>query len=64
MKKSKWILTGDHHFCFECEQWALYEEGAEEECLSAFCPFCGAKMENGMQLILEFGDQDTMMPAT
>ena len=61
--RSKWILTGGHHFCFQCEEWALYEEDTEEECLSPFCPFCGARMENGMQAI-EFGDQDILMPAT
>lgn len=46
---SKWIKSGDHHFCSNCESWALYEEYEECECLSAYCPSCGKRMKNAEQ---------------
>lgn len=60
-KIGKWVDIGNEGLVFKCSLC-----GDKNMIESHFCPNCGARMEAETKIEqgLNFGDQDTMMPAT
>lgn len=57
VKNAKWVLNEsddgyvrDFYMCSKCKGDAL-SDGDGDDALSAYCPWCGAKMENGRKEI-------------